>query len=124
MSYLYSFLNESNVSFFFPYRSWRKGRSKYQLNLNKVWRKNEEAYEFYGLADFVTPLLLSEKKGGPHDQHMWVIGLHQKWPAQPSLFTRFQNKLNDSSAIPAYAGARPATKATFLFWSIERFSNQ
>ena len=67
-----------------------------------------------------------KKKPGPDDQHMRVIGLHQKQPVYPSQSTRFQNELKDFSALlvyvvnlPAYAGTRLAAKVTFLVWSIE-----
>ena len=38
-----------------------------------------------------------KKKAGPHDQHVRVIGLHQKRPAYQSKLNCFSNRSNDPS---------------------------
>ena len=50
----------------------------------------------------------SEKKAGPDDPHIRVIGLHQKRLAYPCQSTRFQNESKDFRYLLAYVVNLPA----------------
>ena len=61
------------------------------------------------------------KKADPHDQHMPVNFLHQKRSAYTIQLTKFRNESKYFSGVPAYvvnlpayAGTRLVTKATFF----------
>ena len=51
---------------------------------------------------YICSYIHSEKKAGPDDSHMRVIGLHQKQPAYPCQLTRFQNESKEFSSLQAY----------------------